>query len=194
MSGVPVLSRAASRQSSYSARTTPSPETLTRTLPYGVSTSTDAALFTRRSARVDAQAERGGFREDDAAPASPDLPGARSRAAACRGGSFSSAAASERRVERAGFHQSLHGVAEHLRAGIVDVGFDHAHRGGFLGAAWFRRSARAGRWRVRGNRDRPRRIRWRSMRIGGSAPKSIASVAAMAAPVGVVNSMAGPRA
>ncbi len=41
----------------------------------------------------------------------------------------------ERNVERAGFEQSLHGIAENLRAGIVDVGFEHRYRSGFFRAA-----------------------------------------------------------
>ena len=47
---------------------------------------------------------------------------------------------------------------------------------------------------IRENRGRPRRSPMRAIFIGGSAPKCWASVTATAAPVGVVSSIAGPRA
>ena len=46
----------------------------------------------------------------------------------------------ERHVERAGFEQSLRGVAQDLRVEVVDIGFDDGDRGALRGAASVRRS------------------------------------------------------
>ena len=74
---------------------------------------------------VEADAERGGFAEEDG-----------DQVFACfwrrdhlhenAGTSFFHLRGDDDGIERAGFEQTFHGVADDLRRGVVDVGFDHA--------------------------------------------------------------------
>ena len=43
----------------------------------------------------------------------------------------------QRDIERAGLHQALGGVGQHLRVEVVDIGFDHADGERFIGAGGF---------------------------------------------------------